>query len=84
MNVDIKETLRRANFCLANKIPVYVDTKDVTGTFIPLHLIKRFNDKKEPIYEMCMADAKAQHSSITLGVEDVDWPTSGGGFICSG
>lgn len=84
MSADIKDILKRANFCLANKLPVQVNTNEVSGKFIPLHLIKSFNEKKEPIYEMWLADTKAKSSSITVAIEDVDWPTSGGGFICSG
>ena len=83
MSADTKEILKRANFCLANKIPVQIDTSNMHGTFIPLSLVKRFDDKRRPIYEMWLADTKAKSSSVSVAIEDVDWPTSGGGYVCS-
>lgn len=81
-NEKIKEALFRANFCLANKIPVNLNTPDFHGTYIPIYLIKRYDEKKQPVYEVYMRDAKQVKSNIKVGINYVDWPTAGGGFIC--
>lgn len=83
MNNDkTKDALFRANFCLANKVPIDLNTPDLHGTYIPLYLIKRYDNKKQPVYEVCLRDAKQVKSNIIVGINDVEWPTAGGGFIC--
>lgn len=74
---EIKQLLNRAKFCIAHKIPVRL----LWGEYIPAALVLRYVDRNW-LYTVEMQDKNRINSIITIGLNDVDWPNVGGGFIC--
>ena len=73
----IESLLTKVKFCIARKITVNFNT----GLYIPSALQLRHNGKRF-YYTVILDDYKRRDSSITVGLEDIDWPSSGGGYIC--
>ena len=74
---EIKRLLNKAKFCISHHIPVQLQW----GEYIPAALVLRYVNQ-EWLYTVEMQDKKRMDTTITIGLEDVDWPTAGGGFIC--
>ncbi len=74
---EIKRLLNKAKFCISHQIPVQLQW----GEYIPAALVLRYVNQ-EWLYTVEMQDKKRMDTTITIGLEDVDWPTAGGGFIC--
>lgn len=74
----IKTLLSRVKFCIARKVVVNFNS----GQYIPSALQLRHNGK-DFYYTVILDDYNRHDSSITVGLNDVDWPSSGGGYyIC--
>lgn len=74
---EIRETLNKIKFCIAHKIPVRLQWGEYYPAVLNLRLIK---DKFA--YTVEMHSLNGSNSTVTVGIDDVDWPTSGGGYIC--
>lgn len=72
---------KRIQFCMRHLIPVEVNLNGVHGTYIPTALIQRYSEyQKGIIYCVEMRDEHRVNSTITIGIEAVDWPAEGGGY----
>lgn len=74
---QIQILLNRVKFCVARKVVVEFGS----GLYIPSAIVLRHNGK-EFFYTVVLDDYYRRNSSITVGLADIDWPTSGGGYIC--
>lgn len=78
MNGDeTRAVLNRAKFCIAHKIVVSLQW----GEYFPVALILR-RIKDEWIYSVELHDVNRINSLITIGLYDIEWPDTGGGYTC--
>ena len=74
---EIQSLLNRIKFCIVHS--VVVDYR--SGQYVPFRIVLSYV-KNEWLYSVEMHDCKRKDSSITVAVTDIDWPTTGGGFVC--
>ena len=73
---------KRIQFCMKHLIPVEVNLNGVHGNYIPTALIQRYSEyQKEIVYSVEMRDEKRINSTITIGIDAVDWPAEGKGCV---
>lgn len=73
---------KRIQFCMRHLIPVEVNLNNVHGNYIPVALIQRYSEyQKGIIYCVEMRDENRINSTITIGIEAVDWPAEGKGCV---
>ena len=71
---------KRIQFCMRHLIPVEVNLNDVHGRYIPVALVQRYSEyQKGIVYSVEMRDENRVNSTITVGIEKIDWPTEGRG-----
>ena len=76
---EIEEKLRRIKFCMKRKIPVEFHGANYRVEALQL----RYREAGAEIgflYSVELSDVNRINSSITVGLNDIDWPTEGGGF----
>ena len=76
---EIEEKLRRIKFCMKRKIPVEFHG----GNYRVEALQLRYRESGAEIgflYSVVLSDINRINSSITVGLNDIEWPTEGGGF----
>lgn len=73
---ETEKTLRAIKFCIRRKIPVNRNGAD----YIPSVLNLRYSDNDGFFYTVQLNDINRLNSSITVGIEDVEWPAEGNGY----
>lgn len=73
---EIVEIQRRAKFCMRRRIPVEWNGAE----YIPSALILRFKETEGFYYSVELTDKNRLNSTVTVGLDDVEFPTEGGGF----
>lgn len=77
---EFAKNKKKAQFCIMCKIPVKIDMWDLHGEFIPLRMILYWSEKDQDWkYEIELKDMNAKSSIITVPLEDVEFPSEGGG-----
>lgn len=72
----MKELQNRVKFCMRRSVPVRHRGAEYTVSAMLL----RYSDKDGFFYTVELTDPKRLNSTITAGIEDVDFPSEGGGF----
>ena len=77
--LEIEEKLRRIKFCMRRGIPV-----ELSGAKYHIEALRlRYRESETEsgfYYTVELSDANRLNSSITVGLNDVEWPSEGGGF----
>ena len=76
---EIEEKLRRIKFCMKRRIPVEFDGAQYITEALQLRY-RAIGVESGFYYSVELSDINRINSSITVGLNDVDWPTEGGGF----
>lgn len=73
---EIEDKLRRIKFCIRRKIPVELNGAE----YIPAVLNLRYSESDGFYYTVQLDDRNRTDSSVTVGLEDIDWPSEGNGY----
>lgn len=73
---EIVEIQRRAKFCMRRRIAVNWNGAE----YIPSALVLRFKETEGFYYSVELTDKNRLNSTVTVGLDDVEFPTEGGGF----
>lgn len=73
---EIEETLRRIKFCMRRKIKVAFNSAEYYVAVLNL----RHSERDGFYYAVQLDDVNRLNSSITVGIESIDWPTEGNGY----
>ena len=76
---EIEEKLRLIKFCMKRRIPVEFDGAQYITEALQLRY-RAIGAESGFYYSVELSDINRINSSITVGLNDVDWPTEGGGF----
>lgn len=76
---EIEEKLRLIKFCMKRRIPVEFDGAQYITEALQLRY-RAIGAECGFYYSVELSDINRINSSITVGLNDVDWPTEGGGF----
>lgn len=72
----IEETLRRIKFCMRRRIAVTYNNAEYYVAVLNLRHSKRDGF----YYTVQLDDINRLNSSITVGIESIDWPIEGNGY----
>lgn len=76
---EIEKILRRIKFCMRRGI--LIELNGAKYHIEALRLRYRENETESGFYYTVeLSDANRINSSITVGLNDIEWPTEGGGF----
>lgn len=79
---EITDALSRVKFCMKHRLTIEIHNRHAAGLYVPAALVLRFSENLGGfIYTVEMQDPKRKNSTITIGLDEADWPTEGGGFI---
>ena len=76
---ELYEKLRRTKFCMKRRIPVELNA----AKYIPEALQLRYRASGAEsgfYYSVILSDVNRVNSSISVGINEIEWPTEGGGF----
>lgn len=76
---EIEEKLRLIKFCMKRRIPVEFGGAQYITEALQLRY-RAIGAESGFYYSVELSDINRINSSITVGLNDVDWPTEGGGF----
>ena len=70
------EMQRKIKFCIRHRIKVEFGGKK----YFPSGMSLRYKEPDGFFYTVELTDPNRLNSTITVGINDVDWPEEGGGF----
>lgn len=73
---ELTEIQRRVKFCIKRRIPVPYRT----GQYYVDGMVLRYSERDGFYYTVILSDANRTNTSLTVGIEDVDFPNEGGGY----
>ena len=76
---EIEEKLRRIKFCMRRGIPVELNAAKYHIEALRLRY-RESETESGFYYTVELSDVNRINSSITVGLNDIEWPTEGGGF----
>ncbi len=76
MQQNYAETQRKIKFCIRHRIIVEFNGKK----YFPSGMSLRFKEPDGFFYTVELTDPNRLNSTVTVGIDDVDWPEEGGGF----
>lgn len=77
MTVDeLRAVQKRVKFCMRRSLTVQYRGSD----YIISAMLLRYNEKDGFCYTVELSDPKRLNSTVTAGLEDIDFPSEGGGF----
>ena len=72
----IEGILRRIKFCMRRRIKVTYNSAEYYVAVLNL----RHSERDGFYYTVQLDDVNRLNSSITVGIESIDWPTEGNGY----
>ena len=73
---EIRELQRRIKFCMKRRVPVSFGS----GRFYVTVMNLRYSERDGFFYTVELTDVNRLNSTITVGLDDIEWPTEGGGY----
>lgn len=73
---EIELTLRKIKFCIRRKIKIKYRDADYFASVLNL----RHSERDGFYYTVQLDDVNRLDSSITVGIDEVEWPTHGNGY----
>lgn len=74
---ELIEKQRRVKFCMRRRVPVQYGEK---GKYYVEAMLLRYSNQFGFTYSVELSDVKRINSTITVGIDDLDFPKEGGGF----
>lgn len=73
---EIIELQTRVKFCMKRRVPVEWNGSE----YIPSGMFLRYRESDGFYYTVELTDKNRLNSTVTVGLDEVEWPSEGGGF----